>query len=233
MKIVLQAEVLVILLITIVLCSLVVVIGKKIGQADPLEKPKGLVLIGCSIVEIIDGMVLGTTSPSMTKKLGPYIGTIALYLVVANLIGLLGLSTPTSNYSVTLTLAAITWVMIQTTAIKSTGLKAYIHGFFEPIIPFVIPNFFGKVAPLISMSLRLFGNLLSGMIIMTLVYQFTGWLSTSIVNIFFPSEYVFNFIGIFVAPVLHAYFDVFSGCIQMFIFITLTMVFIGNELPQE
>ena len=94
--------------------------------------------------------------------------------------------------------------------------------------PFIIPNIFGKIGPLISMSLRLFGNILSGTIIMTMVYAFGSWLSSLV-----PFIGQFNFIGPIIAPVLHAYFDVFSGFIQMFIFITLTQVYIGNELPIE
>ena len=63
---------------------------------------------------------------------------------------------------------------------------------------------------------------------MTMVYAFGSWLSSLV-----PFIGQFNFIGPIIAPVLHAYFDVFSGFIQMFIFITLTQVYIGNELPIE
>ena len=113
-------------------------------------------------------------------------------------------------------------------ALKTNGLGAYIHSYFEPIFPFVIPNFFGVVAPLLSMSLRLFGNILSGSIIMTLLYAFAGWVSSLV-----PVVGQFNFVGPILAPALHAYFDVFSGGIQMFIFISLTQVLIGNNLPSE
>lgn len=190
-------------------------------------------MMACWLVELIDNTVTNTVDKKHAKRLAPYIGTIAIYIFVSNISGLFGLFSPTQNYSVTLSLALITWIMIQYTSIKENGLKAYLHGYIEPFAFLIIPNFFGRIAPLISMSLRLFGNILSGAIIMSLVYSFTGFISSSIVGLFASGAGVFNFIGPFVAPVLHAYFDVFSGFIQMFIFITLTMVFIGNELPQE
>lgn len=122
--------------------------------------------------------------------------------------------------------------MIQYNSIRDNGLGTYIHGFFEPIFLFFIPNFFGKIAPLISMSIRLFGNILSGSIIMALVYSATSLASNWLLGLLGINS-GFNIIALVVAPPLHAYFDVFAGFIQMFIFISLTMVFISNELKSE
>lgn len=202
--------------------------GNAFKKADVMEKPSGLVNLAVLLVETVDGMVTQNTNEEKSKILAPYVGSIAMYILVSNLMGLLSLSSPTGNYSVTLSLALITFVLKEMECLKTNGFGSYMHAFIEPIVPFIIPNFFGKVAPLLSMSLRLFGNILSGSIIMALVYSFTGWLSS-----FVPVIGQFNFIGPIIAPVLHAYFDVFSGCIQMFIFITLTQVLIGNELPVD
>lgn len=69
---------------------------------------------------------------------------------------------------------------------------------------------------------------------MQLIYSFTAWCSSALVGLLLPNaEFVFNFVGPILAPVLHAYFDVFAGFIQTLIFVTLTMVFIGNELTDE
>lgn len=230
----LQKEVPYIILIVALLCVSFVWIGNKIKKTDPLEKPKGIVLLACWLVELIDNTVGSTVDKKHVRRLAPYIGTIAIYIFLSNISGLFGIFTPTQNYSVTLTLALITWIMIQYTSIKENGFKAYLHGYIEPFAFLIIPNIFGRIAPLISMSLRLFGNVISGAIIMSLVYTFTGFISSTILGLFSASGLDFlNFLGPLLAPVLHAYFDVFSGFIQMFIFITLTMVFIGNELPQE
>lgn len=228
----LQSHVFVIIGLTIVIILGLIFVNRKLVNSDPLEKPKGIVLISLTIVEMIDNMIKENTSSKYVKGLGPYIGTLAIYILLSNYIGLLGFDAPTANYSVTLALALVTWIMIQATGIRFSGVKGYIKGFFEPFALFFIPNFFGKIAPLISMSLRLFGNLLAGSILMGLVYTATGALSNILIG-WIPVIGQFNVIGPLVASVLHAYFDVFSGAIQMFIFIMLTMCLIGNEIPEE
>jgi len=223
-----QVEVLSILLIVAFIFVLLLIINRAIKKADVYAKPKGWVLIAL----IYYKFMLNLVSDNMGKKAGmiyaPYIAAIALFMVISNLSGLIGLAQPTANLSVTLSLALITWVLLQSTKIRIGGIKSYLHSFIEPIPPFIIPNFFGTIAPLISMSMRLFGNITSGGTIMTLFYAFTGWVSSMI-----PLINGFNIVGIVIAPVLHFYFDVFSGFIQTYIFIMLTTIFIGNELPKE
>ena len=86
---------------------------------------------------------------------------------------------------------------------------------FEPI-PLLFPiNLIGEIAVPISLSLRVFGNVLAGTVIMALLY---GLLSK--VAFVWPGA-------------LHAYFDVFSGAIQSYVFCMLTMVFIGNKIPDN
>ena len=86
---------------------------------------------------------------------------------------------------------------------------------------------------MISMSLRLFGNILCGGIMMQLVYNFAQVLSNTVANWFGNTTGVFNFLGPIIAPILHLYFDLFAGFIQMLVFVTLTMVLIGNDIPDE
>lgn len=227
MKMTIQAQVFVIVAVTAALALLMWRMGAAARKANPYEKPKGLAFLALTLVETVDGLVAGvTTHPGYRKWMGPYIGAIASYILVSNLLGLLSIDSPTNNYSVTLSLTLVTWVLIQATNIRTNGVKGYFKSFFEPYPPFVIMNFFGTIAPLISMSLRLFGNILSGGFILYLFYTFTAYLSSLI-----PAIGSFNFLGVLIAPFLHAYFDIFAGCIQMYIFISLSMVFIGNNTP--
>jgi len=227
-----QPQVPVIIGLTIFILISLKLVNKKLVAFNPLETPRGAVMVAMTIVELVEGFIRDIVSKKYIDTLGPYITSIAIYILLSNYIGLLGFENPTGSYSVTLTLAIISWTLIQITDIKYSGVKAYIHSFFEPIFLFVVPNFFGCVAPMISMSLRLFGNILSGTIIMQLVYTFTNFLSTTIIN-FVIDSFSFNFVGPLLAAPLHAYFDLFSGFIQMFIFIMLTMVFIGNKIPED
>lgn len=224
----------VIIFFTIALTILGIIIGNKVKKADYLEKPKGLVFFAVVFVEWIDNMVESTVNKKYAIWLSPYIGSISIYLVVSNLSGLFGFNQPTRNFSVTLTLAILTWIMVQWTAIKEIKISGYFKSFVEPFAFLLIPNFFGKIAPLISLSMRLFGNILSGSIIMALLYAFASYCSNAIANLFTGGGVeVFNFLAPIIAPALHGYFDVFAGLIQMFIFITLTMVYITNEIPNQ
>lgn len=165
------------------------------------------------IAEVIVDTIYNLTETTMGNKFknfAPYIGTILLLVGVSNISGLLGLRPPTSDLNTTLGLALMTFVMIHVTGIKHKGVGGYLKGFLEPM-PFLLPiNLMGEIATPISLSFRLFGNILGGLIIMTLVYQALGWFSM-----------------IPVPAILHMYFDLFAGLLQSFIFAMLTMVFIS------
>ena len=108
-----------------------------------------------------------------------------------------------------------------------------IESFLEPI-PVLLPiNILSKFSSIISMSLRLFGNILCGSILMSLVYTGAQGLSNLIAGLFGSGGGVFNFMAPVIAPLLHAYFDCFAGFIQTLVFVTLTLVFVGVEVPDE
>ncbi len=223
-----QIEVISIVAITTFILGFLYLINRAIVKSDPLEKPKGLLLLGMIYYQMMDKITSDNMGVKAAKKYSPYIASLALYMAISNLASLVGFNQPTSNFSVTLTLALITFYLIQSTKIKTNGIVGYFKGFFEPFAPFVIMNVFGMFAPLLSMSLRLFGNITSGGTLMQLFYIFTSYISGLV-----PILGKFNFLGVILAPALHVYFDVFSGLIQTYIFIMLTTIFIGNELPQE
>lgn len=216
-----------IILITVALGSLIVFLGKRVSKLEPTANPKGVVQLGILYVETLHNMIMENIGEKHGKKFSAYLGSVFIYLLLANTIGLLGFETPTSSLSVTLVLAIITFILIQASSISQNGVKGYFKGFFEPIFPFVIPNFFGTVAPLISLSMRLFGNVLSGGIIMSMLYTFTAALSSLI-----PVVGGFNIAGVIIAPVIHLYFDLFAGFLQAFIFITLTSILISVEFAE-
>lgn len=176
--------------------------------------PKGMQLVGEMIVKAIDNL----TENTMGKKnmgFAPYMLTLFMFLGIANLLGLVALRPPTSDLAMTLALALLTFFLTQFFAIKSKGVGGFLKGFTEPI-PLLLPiNIIGELANPISLSFRLFGNMLGGVIIMTLVYG-------GLTNLMFFAG------GI---PILaHLYFDIFSGLLQSFIFVMLSMVFISMAM---
>jgi F-type H+-transporting ATPase subunit a len=187
-----------------------ILVGLSIFLTRGLKtKPAGKQVIAEVIVDGIYNLT-ETTMGKKFKNFAPYIGTILLLVGVANISGLLGLRPPTSDLNTTLGLSLITFVLIHFTGIKTKGIGGYLKGFLEPM-PFLLPiNLMGEIATPISLSFRLFGNILGGLIIMTLVYQALGWIAL------LP-----------IPAVLHAYFDLFAGLLQSFIFGMLTMVFVS------
>ncbi|WP_154888654.1 F0F1 ATP synthase subunit A [Longibaculum muris] len=212
----LQVELVFSLIIITALCLFFIYAGKKVMAADPLEKPKGIVLVCETGVEMVYNYMKSIMPSQFEKSYYPYFAMLFVYLIVANLSGLIGFDAPTSNYSITLAMTLITFILIQYNAFKKKGGLTYIKELVWPPT-----NILSAISPLISLSMRLFGNILSGTILMGLVYQFTGWLSGMILPV--------NFLGPILAPVLHAYFDVFAGCIQTLVFVTLSSILIAIE----
>lgn len=223
-----QTTVYSIIIITVFMALLLVFVNRKLKQYDPLSKPTGIVLLVMMLVQMIDKMVREKTNERIAKFLSPYILMVASYIFLANIAGLFSLETPTSNYSVTLVLGALTCVLIEVCSAKERGAKGYLKSWFEPLAPFVVINILSKFSTLLSLSLRLFGNILSGGILMSVIYQMLGSISKLI-----PFVGQFNIVGVIVAPVLHFYFDLFSGIMQAYIFIVLSISFIGKELPNQ
>ena len=160
------------------------------------------------LLETMAGGILGENSYRFIN----YIGTIFLFILISNLSGLLGLRNPTGDYAVTFLLGMVTFFIVHYQGFKNRRLK-HITVLFEPT-PLLAPlNIIGELANPLSISLRLFANVLSGVIMMGLWYSMMPlWAK----------------IG--VPAFLHVYTDVFSGCIQTYVFCMLTMVYIDDKL---
>jgi F-type H+-transporting ATPase subunit a len=166
-----------------------------------------------SILEIMVSSVTNLVRENMGehyKTFVPLIGTFMIYILILNLIPLIGFKAPTEDLSVTLGLGVITFLVIQSYTIKKIGIIHYFTGFAKPI-PMLLPiNIIERIMLPVSLSLRLFGNITAGAVIMKLLYD-----ALSSLNLFAQLA----------IPVpLHFYFDAFDGVIQMIIFVMLTMI---------
>lgn len=172
------------------------------------DPPSGGRAIPELVYEAVQWLVDGTMGRERRGFI-PYVGTLALFLFVANLVGLIGVTPPTADLNTTLALATITFVNIQYYSIRRKGIAAYLKGFFEPVAFLAPLNVISEVALPFSMAFRLFGNMLGGTIIMGLLY---------------------SVLPVIVPVVPHMYFDIFAGIIQTFIFVMLTMTFIARAM---
>ena len=226
----LAPEVISSLMVVGIILILCIIIAIKARFADPLKKPKGLLFLTETGVKFFDNMVSEMMGIHF-KGYGGFIMAIAVYLFISFIFGLTGLPSPVTNLAVPLSLALITFVLIHATSVKYTKWK-YFKRYIDPF-PVMLPvNLVSMWAPLLSMTLRLFGNALAGWTLMSIVYWALGSLSGMIFS-FIDSAWNEVFIAPFVTPILHAYFDLFSGLIQTTIFLFLTMINIANEAPDE
>ena len=205
------------LLVVLTLTILAIFANRAIRKADPNEVPGMFLNIIEYLVELVDGLTRANMGEKHGWKFSNYIGTLFGFLIVANLSGLFGLRPPTADYGVTLGLALITFVLIHYNGMKYEK-AGHITKLFQPVLLTPI-NIIGEIATPMSMSLRLFGNILSGTVMMGLLY---GLLPKLLQFFIWP-----------VFGALHAYFDVFSGAIQSYVFCMLTMVFISQCFGDE
>ena len=183
--------------------------NKAVKKAD--EVPGGFLNVVELIVEMLDNMVKGVMGKN-AAKFANYIGTLFIFILVSNISGLFGLRPPTADYGVTFALAIITFTLILFNKLKYQKISGFIKGLCDPW-PFWAPiNIIGDIAVPVSLSLRLFANILSGTAIMALVYGMLSWIALA-----WPAA-------------LHVYFDLFSGCIQTYVFCMLTMTYITDAI---
>lgn len=173
--------------------------------------PGGFQNIAELVVELLDGVVEGSMGKNAIK-FANYIGTIFIFILLSNISGLFGLRPPTADYGVTLPLGVITFCLIFFNKIKYQKVSGFLKGLCEPWPIWAPINVIGDVAVPISLSLRLFANVLSGTVMMALVYSLL-----SKIAIAWPAA-------------LHVYFDLFSGAIQTYVFCMLTMTYINNAI---
>ncbi len=158
------------------------------------------------------------------RKFAPYIGALFTFSIFGSLISLLGLRSVTADFSVVLTWALITFIWVHYTKIRTNGFFGYLKGYASPVFVMLPMNVLSEVSLPVSMSIRHFGNIASGMIISSLVY-FALTSITKAIGVAFMT------IGI--PAVLSLYFDLFSSFMQAFIFIMLTMVNVSNAAEAD
>lgn len=191
-------------------------------QKVPVKKRQ---VIAEWIVTTINDLVDDTMGKSF-RFFAPYICTIFAFSLFGSLISMLGLRPMTGDFNVIMSWALVTFIFIQGTKLKTNGYLGYLKSFTDPF-PVMLPlNIISEASTPVSMSFRHFGNVAGGMIISSLLY-FALTAASSALGLAFP---VF---AVGVPALFSAYFDLFSGFMQAFIFIMLTMVYISNAADTE
>jgi len=152
-----------------------------------------------------------------------FITTLFCFIFFSNVFAVIpGIEEPTSNINTTFALGLVAFFYIQTYAIRSNGLKAYIKEYFSPFFLMFPLNVVSKVATIVSLSFRLFGNIFGGMIIAKI------YLSS--IEGSFLAETIGSVSGNIVITI---FFGIFEGFLQAFVFSMLTLTYLSIALQGE
>ena len=199
-------------------------------KMDP-EKPTTRQHIAEWIVEQTENLVV-TNMGEYFQGFAPFICAILGLSAFSSLSSLCGLFPPTSDINTTAGWAILVFILITYYKFKC-GPVHYLKSYCEPV-PLLLPlNVISEVATPVSMAFRHFGNVLSGTVISALLASalqgasklLIGWLPGFLGNI--------PILQVGIPAVLSIYFDVFSGCLQAFIFAMLTMLYVSGAFPME
>jgi len=140
----------------------------------------------------------------------PLIITLFLFLWLSNMLGVIPfLSEPTKDLNTPLAYGILGFFIAHYAGIKTKGFKAYASEYFQPMFFMAPLNIIGELSKVVSISFRLFGNIMGGSIIILVV-----------------SHLVYNLV---LPPLLNAFFGLFVGTIQAFVFTMLTLVYISVQ----
>lgn len=213
-------------LLTIIITTIIIVIisfiyNYKVKKMKPDDDPRGIVLVVELVIKYIEKVVVDIVGVKY-KNLTIYLMYLILYILIGNWLAIIGLESQSSVYTVTLSLGLVTFIGIYYIGIKFQKIFFFKKFLVNPL------ELITQFAPLISLSFRLFGNIIGGSIILSLLYGFTGKLWSAV-----PVVGQVNFLIGGIAPFLHVYFDLFAGSIQALIFGILTIVYWKLEMEHH
>ncbi len=180
-------------------------------------------------VETVEGLVKSSMG-SRHLNYTPYVMALFIFSAMGSLVSLFGLRSMTADVNVTMTWALITFFLIMYNKFKYCGFLGFFKSYTEPIAVMTPMNIISDIATPVSMGFRHFGNIAGGMAITSLLYMALAALSKAIHLSFSFGNFELDVAAIGIPAVLSVYFDLFTGFMQAFIFVMLTLAFVGNVM---
>ncbi|MFO7559820.1 MAG: F0F1 ATP synthase subunit A [Desulfobacterales bacterium] len=199
-----------VILFTWIVISLLLLFGIFATRRKSMA-PGPLQVVGELFIENLFNLAEETLGKEMAKKYGPLVCALFMFLVLSNWLGIIPhLEEPTKDLNTPLSLGIMGFFIAHYAGIRTRGIKNYLKGYVEPFF-FMMPlNVIGELANVVSISFRLFGNIMGGSIIILVV----SYLTYSVI----------------LPPFLNAFFGLFVGTIQAFVFTMLTTVYISLQV---
>ncbi|MXR12613.1 F0F1 ATP synthase subunit A [Mesomycoplasma hyopneumoniae] len=210
-----------ILVFLVIILSIIIFFHIKKAKID--KSPSAVVLFAESYLIFIDDLV-ETAGEGYINKVKPYIFSLFTFFLLGNLLSLVGLEPISTSISVTLSLAFVSWFGIFVVGAIYSRWK-YLSEFAKNPLKII-----GIPAPLISLSFRMYGNLISGSVLLLIIYSGVQWIYQKIPLGTFGN---FNLPIVLIFPPFLIYFDIVGSLIQSFIFVILTTSYWGMEVNQD
>ncbi len=178
-------------------------VTRNLSTGTSLSRGQNLLEI---LVDVIQGQIREVTQQDPGRYL-PFVGTLFLFIAASNVLSLVpGFRSPTGSLSTTAALALCAFVAVPIFGIAARGLLAFLKSYVEPSV-FMLPfNVIGELTRTVALALRLFGNVMSGSMMVAT--------ALAIAPLFFPI--IMSAVGLLV------------GLIQAYIFSILALVFIAS-----
>jgi F-type H+-transporting ATPase subunit a len=194
---------------TLIVMSLLLLFGFLSTRNRGLV-PGSMQVLGELFVSKLFELTEDALGRKMAKTYAPLICALFMFLVLSNWIGIIPhLEEPTKDLNTPLSLGILGFVIAHYVGIKTKGFKSYISEYFQPFFIMMPLNLIGEIAKIVSIAFRLFGNIMGGSIIILVVSHLTY--------------------SIVLPPFLNAFFGLFVGAIQAFVFTMLTVVYISVQ----
>ncbi len=198
------------ILMTWIVIACLIVLGIMTTRKRGI-RPSALQSVGELFVSQLFQLTEDALDKEMAKTYGPLTCALFMFLVISNWLGLIPyLEEPTKDLNTPLGLGIMGFCIAHYAGIKTKGFKEYLKEYCAPMFFMAPLNVIGELAKVVSISFRLFGNIMGGSIIILVVSYLTY--------------------SILLPPFLNAFFGIFVGTIQAFVFTMLTIVYISVQV---
>lgn len=225
------------LTVMLIVAVLAIIVGIQARHHDPMKPSKGLLGLAEGFVAWLQDWTRNIMGREPGNWPGYFFG-LFVYLFLAFIWSITGFPSVIDTLVMPLALSLVMFVLIQFTALRYQKF-GYFHRYIEPVALFLPINLVTMWTPIVSTTLRMFGNCIAGSVVIGLlnwamknlsISVFSAWAANYSDPLNSPAAIVF---GPVIIGVLNLYFALFSGYIQTLVFASLNGVWIGQEMPED
>jgi F-type H+-transporting ATPase subunit a len=209
---------------TLVAGAIIIALGLWMRRKLNARQPSGVQLFFETVTDQVETQVEDTMGIKTAPFVVPLAMTLFLFILIANWLSILPafktgedheiLPPPAADVNLTYALALLVIVLMHVTGIRKKGLRGYYHHLITPSWAMLPINIIEEIVRPVTLALRLFGNIFSGTIMVTLIALFPPAI-------------------LWIPDLLWKLFDMFIGLIQAFIFGLLTILYFSSVRPTE